>query len=345
MKSFLRIVLFFGFLSIPILVLAQPGIPHQFYGTVNFSSGPAPNGILVEAKLSNGTVAGSDITNNGKYGYNPGLFFVTDPNSNLNGQTLTFYVNGINTGTAVFSSGGYTEKNLTVPGSMGNITKAATDVIQNQEIAVAPNNSTNIQMGSGLSVTVSSAVNTNADVEKIQKIENNNNSFFSGTKAILAGKTVLNAYEIKITGNNLSITITISYDDTGIDESTVAPYRYSTTTSSWVAITPYTKDTSANTITFTIASGQTPYVVFGQQAVSGGGSTGGGGGGGGGGGTSQPATTVTKGDANNDNKIDILDFNALMINWGKTGTNVADFNGDGKVDIFDFNLLMINWGK
>lgn len=65
--------------------------------------------------------------------------------------------------------------------------------------------------------------------------------------------------------------------------------------------------------------------------------------------TTTPTNTLTpeqqKVDANKDNKIDVLDFNALMINWGKTGTNVADFNSDGKVDIFDFNLLMINWGK
>jgi len=32
------------------------------------------------------------------------------------------------------------------------------------------------------------------------------------------------------------------------------------------------------------------------------------------------------------------------VNWGSTSVgNVADFNGDGKVDVFDFNLLMINW--
>jgi hypothetical protein len=83
--------------------------------------------------------------------------------------------------------------------------------------------------------------------------------------------------------------------------------------------------------------------------------------GGGGGGsytplsTTTPATTTStntltpeqqKVDANKDNKIDVLDFNSLMINWGKTGTgNIADFNSDGKVDIFDFNMLMINWGK
>ena len=72
--------------------------------------------------------------------------------------------------------------------------------------------------------------------------------------------------------------------------------------------------------------------------------------GGGGGGSYTPPSTPTplsseakKADANNDNKIDVLDFNTLMVNWGNTGTNVADFNGDSHVDIFDFNYLMIYW--
>jgi hypothetical protein len=78
-----------------------------------------------------------------------------------------------------------------------------------------------------------------------------------------------------------------------------------------------------------------------------------GGGGGGGGGTVSTATTVPvttlgpaaqKVDANKDNKIDVFDFNALMIHWGETNlNNIADFNKDNKVDIFDFNLLMIHW--
>jgi hypothetical protein len=50
-----------------------------------------------------------------------------------------------------------------------------------------------------------------------------------------------------------------------------------------------------------------------------------------------------KTDANNDNKVNFLDFNILMANWGATGSNTSDFNGDGIVDIFDFNLLMIYW--
>ena len=70
-------------------------------------------------------------------------------------------------------------------------------------------------------------------------------------------------------------------------------------------------------------------------------------GGGGGGGSSAPNTSSSKkGDSNDDGSVDVLDFNALMIQWGKTGANnTADFNDDSRVDILDFNLLMINWGK
>lgn len=84
-------------------------------------------------------------------------------------------------------------------------------------------------------------------------------------------------------------------------------------------------------------------------------------GGGGGGGapaatpTPSPTTSLSptplpseakKADVNNDNKIDVLEFNTLMVNWGSTtGGNVADFNGDGKVDIMDFNFLMIYWSN
>jgi hypothetical protein len=78
----------------------------------------------------------------------------------------------------------------------------------------------------------------------------------------------------------------------------------------------------------------------------GGGSSGGSGGGGGGGGGGYYYSVAKKGDANNDGRVDILDFVSLMANWGKTGYgNIADFNGDGKVDILDFVLLMANWTK
>lgn len=51
-------------------------------------------------------------------------------------------------------------------------------------------------------------------------------------------------------------------------------------------------------------------------------------------------------DTNKDDKIDLLDFNLLMVNWGATiAGNIADFNDDSIVDIFDFNLLMIHWAS
>lgn len=82
---------------------------------------------------------------------------------------------------------------------------------------------------------------------------------------------------------------------------------------------------------------------------------GGGGGGGGGGATyvvpvpvtiSAPLSTTTQQvDANSDNKIDILDFNVVMVNWGSSGGSIqgGDLNKDRKVDILDFNLLMVYW--
>jgi hypothetical protein len=47
-----------------------------------------------------------------------------------------------------------------------------------------------------------------------------------------------------------------------------------------------------------------------------------------------------------DSNVDILDFNAMMVDWGNKGKNQrADISGDGIVDVFDFNLLMVYWGK
>lgn len=45
-----------------------------------------------------------------------------------------------------------------------------------------------------------------------------------------------------------------------------------------------------------------------------------------------------------DGAINILDFNAMMVNWGRNeANNSADMNHDGTVDIFDFNMLMVYW--
>jgi len=90
-----------------------------------------------------------------------------------------------------------------------------------------------------------------------------------------------------------------------------------------------------------------------------------GGGGGGGGSTAGPTQTPALStedpiksaqakliDIQKDGAINILDFNALMANWGASvnlaavggAFNAADMNNDGTVDISDFNTLMVYWG-
>ncbi|MEK7673759.1 MAG: chitobiase/beta-hexosaminidase C-terminal domain-containing protein [Patescibacteria group bacterium] len=62
--------------------------------------------------------------------------------------------------------------------------------------------------------------------------------------------------------------------------------------------------------------------------------------------TSSSATTSLSTDINKDSKIDILDFNLLMVNWGNINSgNVADVNKDNKVDLLDFNMLMVYWAQ
>jgi hypothetical protein len=52
------------------------------------------------------------------------------------------------------------------------------------------------------------------------------------------------------------------------------------------------------------------------------------------------------GDIDNNGKVDIFDYNQLLSDFGKTGTNLnSDLNSSGKVDIFDYNALLSNFGR
>ncbi|MFH2144060.1 MAG: dockerin type I domain-containing protein [Bacteroidota bacterium] len=329
----------------PILVLAYPGIPHQFYGTVKFADNvSALDGTTVEAKIGSAVIV-SVSTKDGKYGYNPNLFYVVDPDNNRSGSEIQFFVNGLDSeSVATFSNGKIENLNLLLANvSTGILNNPAGTVITSEQVVVVPGTPTVMNVGSGLSVSLSPSgtEGTSAMIDKIEKL---GSSFFSGATAIMAGDTLLNGYEIKITGDNLTITVTMSYDDSLVDESTIKPYRFDGTT--WVAL-PFTIDKVANTITFTISSAQTPYSVFGETLTeTSPPSPGGGGGGGGGGGITTPSTTTgtVVGDVNGNGKVDKYDFALMMSDWGKTGTGLAsDLNGDGKVDKYDFSLLMVNW--
>ena len=59
-----------------------------------------------------------------------------------------------------------------------------------------------------------------------------------------------------------------------------------------------------------------------------------------------PIASVKTGDIDGNGKVDIFDYNVLLTNFGKTGTNLqGDFDKNGKVDIFDYNTLITNFGK
>ena len=53
------------------------------------------------------------------------------------------------------------------------------------------------------------------------------------------------------------------------------------------------------------------------------------------------------GDANLDGVVDGTDFNAVLSNYGRTGTDWShgDFNGDGVVNGEDLNLMLSNYNR
>ena len=92
------------FLIFSTIGLAIPSPPNYFYGSVTVNGAPAPDGTTVTAKI-NGIDVKSTTTSEGKYGYSPSFFVPdTDP-STRPGSTISFFVNGVNTGqTSIFYS-------------------------------------------------------------------------------------------------------------------------------------------------------------------------------------------------------------------------------------------------
>lgn len=95
-------------LTFALPVYAIPALPHAFYGDVTINGVPAPDGSSVSAIASEGTtvaVQNPVTTVGGSYGESsPKLLVQGDI---PDGATISFYVNGVNTGsTAVYEAGG-----------------------------------------------------------------------------------------------------------------------------------------------------------------------------------------------------------------------------------------------
>jgi len=164
-------------LILPAVALAVPAMPHQFYGIVSFTNGPAPDGLLVEAKVINGVSivsTESTVTKNGKYGYDP-LFKVEDNNSTLSGETIEFYVDGIKANeTAIFNNGASTPLNLTIPGSSSSGSTSSTSGGTTSSGGASPSGGSTSPSGGGsitTTATTLSAAAQKVDANKDGKID------------------------------------------------------------------------------------------------------------------------------------------------------------------------------
>ena len=104
---------------VPTPVLAQPPLPHMFYGSLTIGGEAAPVGTVVEARGTNVTtgIQGNpvSITVVGQYGSasEPSLY-VQGPNIK-NGDIIEFYINGAKANqTYQFQSSALTELNLSI---------------------------------------------------------------------------------------------------------------------------------------------------------------------------------------------------------------------------------------
>lgn len=168
------------------------------------------------------------------------------------------------------------------------------------------------------------------------------------------GKVVEGALQWGIAELHLSFSPAISlsiFVGTDLKGQTLNIQRSSSKTGGWTSdgIVSATCVITADGFCNFQATSASYYATYRTETTNGGGNTGGGGGGGGSpvNNTStssvQTTTTAKSGDANNDSKIDELDFSLLMADWNKTGTSSADLNKDNVVDELDFSLLMANW--
>lgn len=101
------------------LVLAAPGPPHQLYGSVNIAGVSAPDGTAVQAKVAEDVY--TTFTSGGKFGFNPHVFLVEDPDGNRDQRSvIEVFVNYKKIQEIRFSGGGYTELNLILENECGD---------------------------------------------------------------------------------------------------------------------------------------------------------------------------------------------------------------------------------
>ena len=119
MFAFILLALLLALAATPVYADVAPSLPHAFYGAVDINGSPAPVGTLVKV-VGEGVEIGVgtnpiEVTVEGEYGggADPMAPKLVVQGSVAEGTSVTFYVNGFDTGqTAQWCSGEVTEVNL-----------------------------------------------------------------------------------------------------------------------------------------------------------------------------------------------------------------------------------------
>ncbi|MBN2422150.1 hypothetical protein JXB41_02895 [Candidatus Woesearchaeota archaeon] len=101
-----------------LLVSALPGVPHQFYGSVEVNNQPVPDNTVIVATVDGDEY--STVTTSGRYGYSPNIFYVEDPDGDRSGKTISFNIGGMEVGTYEFVNNGYTELEFSLTTDCGD---------------------------------------------------------------------------------------------------------------------------------------------------------------------------------------------------------------------------------
>jgi len=114
----LALVLLIGAGASP--VLALPGAPHQFWGSVTINNVAAPAGLTVSAKIGITTWATTNTDALGRYGYASAFIVPGDDTTTPAkeggklGDNVEFFVGTTSAGTTAFQPGGMTPRNLAI---------------------------------------------------------------------------------------------------------------------------------------------------------------------------------------------------------------------------------------
>jgi hypothetical protein len=59
----------------------------------------------------------------------------------------------------------------------------------------------------------------------------------------------------------------------------------------------------------------------------------------------RPAGCIRGGDANHDDRVNVIDFSILKTLFGQAGYVVADFDNNQVVNVTDFHVILTNFGQ